>query len=507
MSSDEKALISVRRLSHNTLWNLLGTGAPLLVAIIAIPFLIEGLGTSRFGVLTLVWMVVGYFSLFDFGLGRALTKLVAEKLGTEEKNDIPDLIWTGMGMMAILGLAGGAIVAILTPWLVTSVLKIPENLQAETLDAFYLLAGSIPLVITTTGLRGVLEAYQCFGLVNLIRIPLGVITYLGPLAVIQYSNSLVSVVAILLIARILAWISYSIYCAYIVPELRKSIRFIRSMVTPLLSFGTWMTVTNIIGPLMVYLDRFVIGAAISMAAVAYYATPYEVVTKLWIIPGALVGVLFPAFATIFFNDRSRTERLHIRGVNYIFIALFPLTLIIVTLAHEGLSLWIGHEFANNSTLVLQILATGVFINSLAHVPFALIQSSGRPDITAKLHLIELPFYLGILWWLLDTFSIVGAAMAWLIRVMVDTVVLFLLSKYLLRSKAVFNLRMTLSTFAACCCLVLGGWLPNLGIKLIFITITLFLFLVAAWYLILFSEDRKYIRNYLTRTQLLTTKAK
>ena len=79
MSDKHANLIGGRRLVRNVFWNLLGTGAPLLVAIVAIPMLIEGMGTARFGVLTLAWMVVGYFSLFDLGLGRALTKLVAER--------------------------------------------------------------------------------------------------------------------------------------------------------------------------------------------------------------------------------------------------------------------------------------------------------------------------------------------------------------------------------------------------------------------------------------------
>jgi len=55
------------RLSRNTVLNLVGQCAPLLVAIFAIPLLIRGLGTDRFGVLTLAWVVIGYFSLFDLG--------------------------------------------------------------------------------------------------------------------------------------------------------------------------------------------------------------------------------------------------------------------------------------------------------------------------------------------------------------------------------------------------------------------------------------------------------
>ena len=74
-------LVRGHLLARNVVWNLLGTVAPLLVAVPAVPRLINGMGTDRFGVLTLAWVVIGYFSLFDFGFGRALTKLVAEKLG------------------------------------------------------------------------------------------------------------------------------------------------------------------------------------------------------------------------------------------------------------------------------------------------------------------------------------------------------------------------------------------------------------------------------------------
>jgi len=282
MSDKQVNLIGGRRLARNVFWNLLGTGAPLLVAIVAIPMLIEGLGIARFGVLTLAWMVVGYFSLFDLGLGRALTKLVAEKLGKGQNNEIPALIWTAMSLMVVLGVLGAIVAVALSPWLVDSVLNIPIELQAETLNSFYVLAASIPVVIATTGLRGILEAHQRFGMVNVVRIPLGIVTFVGPLFVLPFSNSLVPVVVVLVVARLISGLAYAILCLRVDPAIRQSVSIHRAMVKPLISFGGWMTVTNIVGPLMVYMDRFIIGAVVSMTAVAYYATPYEVVTKLWI---------------------------------------------------------------------------------------------------------------------------------------------------------------------------------------------------------------------------------
>ena len=63
-----------RTIARNTIWNIVGQSLPLLLAVVAIPLLIRRLGVDRFGVLTLAWALVGYFGLFDLGLGRALDK-------------------------------------------------------------------------------------------------------------------------------------------------------------------------------------------------------------------------------------------------------------------------------------------------------------------------------------------------------------------------------------------------------------------------------------------------
>ena len=109
--SASRRLTSGKLLARNTVWNLVGQGVPLIAAVFAIPLLIKGLGIERFGVLTLAWMVIGYFSLFDFGIGRALTKVVAEKLGSGHTEDIPAIAWTALFLMLVLGVVGAIVVA------------------------------------------------------------------------------------------------------------------------------------------------------------------------------------------------------------------------------------------------------------------------------------------------------------------------------------------------------------------------------------------------------------
>ncbi|HVS88650.1 MAG TPA: flippase [Candidatus Acidoferrum sp.] len=416
-------LTSGRLLARNTVWNLLGNGAPLIVAVFSIPILIHGLGKDRFGVLALAWALIGYASLFDIGLGRALTQLVARKLGAGEEHEVPTLVWTSLLLMLALGVVGTAVIVAIAPWLVHHALKIPEALQSETLLAFYLLGVSVPVVITTAGLRGLLEAHQRFKLVNALRIPIGVFTFVGPLLVLPFSWSLVPVVGILVAGRLIGCLAHLLVCFSVVPELRRRVAWHGPSAGPLLRFGGWTTVTNIVGPMMLYMDRFVIGMLVSATAVAYYATPYEVVTKLFVITGAISAVMFPAFSLAGAMDRHRSLMLYRRAMGYMFAGLLPVTAILLMGAKPGLSLWLGVDFASHSYRVAQLLVAGTSVMAMEALPFVLIQGLGRPDIPAKINLLELPFYVAGLYWLIQKYGVTGAAAAWALRGAVDTLLL------------------------------------------------------------------------------------
>jgi O-antigen/teichoic acid export membrane protein len=475
-------------------WNLLGIGAPILVALIAIPQLIHWIGIDRFGVLTLAWAVVGYVGLFDIGLGRALTKLTAEVLGQKRDTELLELFWSSMVLTGLLGLVGMAAFGALAPWLVKHVLKIPGPLVAETLRAFYVLSLSVPLVICAAGLRGFLEAHQRFDLVNIVRIPLGVFTYAGPLLVLPFSRSLYPIVTVLTLGRAVASIAYVVLCFHINPQLSKRIAWSREKTIPLLRSGGWMTISNVISSLMVVADRFVIGALLSVAAVAYYATSFEVVTKVLVIPAAIAGVLFPAFSASYSLEPGRTAMLFQRGTKYTFLILFPILLGIAVFAREGLSAWLGTNVASHSVRALEWLAAGVLLNGLAQIPFSLVQGIGRPDLTAKLHIMEFLVYAVLLWLLIRGFGIEGAAIAWTIRAALDALALFILSRHLLGIEHILGKRAAALGAAALCLMLIGDVLPGLLGKTILFGATMVAFVLAAWLWMLSPTERDMVQR-------------
>jgi O-antigen/teichoic acid export membrane protein len=479
-TSFDVAVPSGRSLAGNTLWNLFGNCFPVVVAVVCLPILKRGLGTERLGIISLAWVVIGYFSLFDLGLSRALTKLVAERIGQGRQPEIPSLVWTSLFLMTGLGLVGSLLTFILAPFLVERLLKVPASLSHEALGSFYWLGAAVPVVVVTAGFRGVLEALQHFRLATAIRVPMGIFTYLGPAALLPFTHSLIPIIGVLVLGRIVACGAHLWACFHVMPALRGGFGFHTPSAKPLFLFGGWMTVSNVLGPLMVTFDRFLIGSIISIAAVAYYSIPYEVVTKLWLISTAIVGVLFPVFSATNFADRTRLAYLYESGVKYIFVVLLPLTLLLVVFAPEGLSVWLGSDFAHNSAPVARLLAVAVLVNSVAHVPFTHLQSVGRPDMTAKFHLLELPIYIAMLFFLAKSWGITGVAVAWLLRVTIDCFLLFWFSFRLLPECRFIITRLPLMMAGAMVLNLAVALITGLTIKFLVVGAIFLVALPAAW---------------------------
>ena len=494
-------LTSGRLLARNTIWNILGQIVPMVVGVATIPIIIRGLGVERFGVLSLAWVVVGYFSLFDLGIGRALTKFVADKLGADEVNSIPPLACTALVLMLLLGIVGAVITAAFSPWLVHRLLKVSETLQPETLRGFYLLAASIPLVTTTAGLRGILEALQRFRVINAIRIPMSVFSFAAPLLALPYSHSLVPVIAMLVVARFFGCCVHAWACFRAMPALFRGFSWERSAVAPLTRYGGWMTVNNIAGPFMFYIDRFLVGALVSVTALAYYTTPVDMMLRLVVIPSAVVGVLFPAFAMSLNQDMTRAGVLLSRGLKYIFLVIFPIVLVVITFAPEGLRLWLGPTFSQNGASVLRWAAVGVFLNSLSVLPFNLIQSAGRPDITAWLIAGELPVYSAALWFLTRRMGIEGTAIAWAGRLAVEGIVIFVISQRLLPQTSKFLWKMCIAVLGGLAIMYAGSLFRDMTIKSVFVAVVLLAFGIVAWFWGLVRVERDYLIGFGAQTPI------
>lgn len=407
--------MSIRR---DTAYNLLGNGVPLLAAAATIPFTLSRLGDERFGILTLLWALIGYFGLFDLGVGRALTYEVSRASRDAAGEAISRSIQAGLVLTVLTGAAGSLLVLLLAPgggaWF-----KISPALRAEASAAFAIVALAIVPTTITSGLRGALEGLGRFAQSNVTRVALGTLMFVLPaLSIALWGEALRPIAWCLVGARVLVLL-YAVAQLWGRLAVRTGVRL--ADVRPLFAYGGWVTASGVISPLMVYGDRFFVSMNLGAEILPVYAIPQEGLGRLLVIPAALAGALMPRMARA--EDAAALEETYRRYSARVAWIMLGVCSAAALLAFPVLSVWISRAFAEQAIAVVLVLCVGVWLNSIAQLPATLLHAVGKPKVTALLHAAELVAYCVLVVAFSRWFGIVGAAIAWSLRVAVDLVLL------------------------------------------------------------------------------------
>lgn len=401
-------------LIKNSAWNLAGFAIPILIAIPAIGYLARALGVEKFGIFTLAYAVVGYASIFDAGLSRAVIRAVA--MNTSDEPKLIKILGTSTGAVIFLSIIAAFILFVSANRL-PEMLSITAGAQADAATGFKILSVVIIPYLLSTVWFSYLEGESEFRKLNILKTLTGITISVFPVLGVLYEPSFTNAVIGLLLGRMFTAIIA--YC-YGLGRFRKSI-FCLDIKTlkELLGFGGWITVSNIISPVMVYFDRFFISSVVGAQSVAFYTAPAEAIARLLVVPMAVAKVIFPKLSAQHDDAKSQTILAYkLLGVFSVLLAIF-----VYIFAKEIMFYWMGPSYVGDSVLVLQILVVGFVFNSIAQIPFAQVQAAGYSKITAFIHLAEVIPYLVLLYWLVHEYSYVGAAIAWSIRVGVDLIVL------------------------------------------------------------------------------------
>lgn len=414
-------------LRKNTIWNLAGSGIPLIAAAAFIPYVLRQLGSEAFGVLTLIWALIGYFSLFDLGIGRALTYEMSKLRAANTLSEISPTLKAGLILTAAAGVLGMVVMLVLAPWLAQNWLKISLSWQTDAQLAFQIAAAGVVATTITSGLRGALEGLERFAESNLSKIFLGFCMFVLPaLSVLLHGPSL-SIIALYLVgARVLVMLASALLLR---SYLFKSDRLKSGYIQRLLSYGVWVTLTGIVGPLMVYGDRFFVSATVGAAQLALYAIPQEALQRLLLLPAALCGALLPQLAVLHGNA---IEDIFRKNYKLVAVTMLGVCTLAALFFYPIFSIWLTPEFAEKALPIALILIAGIWVNSMALVPYTLLHAKGNPKITALFHAGELVFYIVALYYLTAQMGLTGAALAWLLRVLLDLILLHVAANRVIR---------------------------------------------------------------------------
>lgn len=418
------------RLLGKILWNVFGIATPLLIAAIVVPRLLASIGVERFGFLALAWGLIGYATAMDLGIGRATTQQVARMRNGADAHQIPNLFATARRLTTLTSTIGMCLIAIAAMAGVYRYIRTEAVPLAEIQYSMLLLALALPMQAVSATYRGVNEAYLNFRSISILRILLGAANFGGPYLVALWTQELHWLVSTLVVSRALALMLYRKFAHDCLSQDGHADRgrYAKAHAHRLLQFGGWYTISSIVSPLLVQADRFFVGALISAAAVTVYVLPYEVTVQTLVFVSAVSTVSFPLISSLLTSSPSDALRVF---HSWLLRVSCLMLVVLATLAYvmpDLLRLWIGESVAPESILVGRILCVGVFFNSIGVMYFAWLHAQGKTLHTAVLHMIELPFFIGSLYFLINRYGVSGAAIAWTLRVTVDALALVAIAR-------------------------------------------------------------------------------
>lgn len=412
----------------NVAWNAAGLAAPLAVALMCVPALLQRLGSERFGLLALAWALTAISGLFDLGVGRATTRSIAAQLGRGDGQRAGSTLAAATRIAAWAGLAGAVLMLLAAAAGAHRLIRYNAALEPEVLQATLLLALVIPLQTLIATYRGASEACQQFRGISLLRMALGMANFAAPLAVAQYTSNLAALVLALLLARIAACVAYRHLARQALPGIATATPLPTQERIELLHAGGWFSVSAVVSPILVQADRFVIGAVLSAAAVSTYAVPFDLITQLLIVVTAVSTVAFPSITRSLQTDAAAARAHFDRWLKTVASAMAIVTALMAWWLPNLLDAWVGNALPVEAVSVGRWLCLGVWINAIGSMYFAWLHAQGRFRATALLHLLELPLYLVVLVTLLHHVGVTGAAMAWVLRVGMDSAILAWLAR-------------------------------------------------------------------------------
>ncbi len=409
--------------ARDTAYNLAGQALPLLVSLLVIPLYLQLIGEPRFGILALIWLLVGYTAVLDFGVGQAITRELA-KVPQHTHATTARLLRIALLIAIALGTAGAALLWGLGQWYAMNRSSIDVGLRAELLVALPIAVCIVPLVAAAGVLNGAMLARRRFAELNLVGVATQVLVLLVPLLVAaRVGIGLPGLVAAVAGARLVMFAVLLWRCS---AELRGASEsgMQRGLTRHLIGFGGWTTVSAVVAPLLLALDRLLIGSQLGASAVSHYTIPFQLAERTTALASAFGQALFPRLAAA--RDDNERRGMALQSLSLLTLATAPIAAIGPFLIGPFLEWWLSAEFAQRSEQLAQVLWLAFWLSSLATVPYIMLLASGRPDRVAWVHMLQLPPYVALLLLGLNVAGLEGATWAFALRVSADLVLLLLL---------------------------------------------------------------------------------
>jgi len=409
----------------NSLFTLFSWLFPLVPLVLITPFIVRSLGTESYGIYVLTLGFVNYF--FTGGIGKAAVKYVAEFQAEGRFDKVAEIISATLITSIGLTLAGTVAFAIAAPLLVSNVLRIPPDQQAEAIVALYLACALILTLTLNQALNFVLQGIQRFDRYFLLTNLYSGLQNAGIVVLLLSGYGMVAILSWTVVAAVVVTAFALFSVKRLLPEYKFSFSIGQESRRLVGRYALSIIAHQVFGNILLLFERAWIVRQFGPEALTIYAIPMTLAMYIHLFASSLVAGVFPALNELV-DDRAKLLDLY-RKATKVVLALAVFGVVSVAAGRVlFLELWLDEALAAQMSHLLLVHSITFAILAVNTIAWLTAETFRRPGINSIGTFLWMLMAVPLMLTLSFDYQSIGVAYARLAGVMVFIPIIFYLEK-------------------------------------------------------------------------------
>jgi len=403
-----------KRLILNTIW---GSGSFLFITIISffiLPFIVQKLSVSGYGIYILITSIVGYYGILDLGLGNALIKYVSEFYEKEDFWNLNLYINSTIIFLAIIGILTSSLIVYYSNGIL-QLLNIKSDQSDISKSAIQIASLGFFFTFLSSGYKSALQGLQLFKITSLVDSFSILILNILLLVTLSLGYGLLGAIIVNVFIAIFTFFIFFIYLNKKLLLYKFSFFIDLNIIKKIFGFSLFVFFSKLSNIFATYIVRFVIAFFLGPIAVTYYIVPSKLVGAIGGISSSAIATIFPFTSQMEANgDENGIKNMFLRGASLFTALTLPVILFTIIFSQPILTVWMGNDFAEKTWMVLGIITFSGFIGSLSAIPNLIILGKGNSKLIGLFSIVTIVLYILFMPILTKYFGIIGASISLLI---------------------------------------------------------------------------------------------
>ena len=395
----------------NVLWGWTGVLINLVIGIVLSPIIIKKLGVEQYGIWVLLFSMIDYMRVLDFGFRSAVVQGCARCFAREDWEGVNRTVTTALGYFALIGaICLGAAIAF--RGLLIDGAEVSAAYDADARTLIVLIALTVTCRLISSPFTATLEGFQRFDIAN--RAYIGALAFRSTisLALLLAGYGLIELAVVVLLAQIGESVYTYARVRRIVPSFRIAFDLVgRDTLSEMFHYGKYTAAIGAANLVAINAGPTVLGFARSATEVGYFALPFRLL--MYAAEGLAKVADVTTSVTAEADERRNRDAIWTLAVqtNRFCFALFaPLAIFLLVYGTPLLRLWVSEAIAAASGPLIPIMLINFWFAVAGQYNAAgVLLGQGRHAAFAYGTVVEAVATIVLLLLVVPAFGVVGAA--------------------------------------------------------------------------------------------------